>query len=120
MALVCNFQPTALLVLTRNADPEFQQWVPQLILRLIPILLNPACPKSLSENAAVTIGRIGLVQPEAVAPHLESFAMAWCQALVDIKDNEEKDSAFRGFCTLIQANPSGISKVGLVLPIYTF
>jgi transportin-1 len=94
-----------------TADPDFQQWVPQLILRLIPILLNPQSPKSLSENAAVTIGRIGLVQPEAVAPHLESFAVAWCQALVDIKDNEEKDSAFRGFCKLIQTNPSGITRV---------
>jgi len=59
----------------------------------------------------VTIGRIGLVAPEAVAPHLESFAVAWCQALVDIKDNEEKDSAFRGFCTLIQINPQGITRV---------
>ncbi|KIM30478.1 hypothetical protein M408DRAFT_328061 [Serendipita vermifera MAFF 305830] len=98
------------IALHYGKDPDFQQWVPQLILRLIPILLNPQSPKSLSENAAVTIGRIGLVQPEAVAPHLESFAVAWCQALVDIKDNEEKDSAFRGFCTLIQANPTGITR----------
>ncbi|CAG8640503.1 13232_t:CDS:10, partial [Acaulospora colombiana] len=59
------------------------------------LFYNIRVPKSLTENAAVTIGRIGLVQPEAVAPHLESFAVAWCQALVDIKDNEEKDSAFR-------------------------
>jgi transportin-1 len=80
-------------------------------LRLVPILLNQSSPKSLTENAAVTIGRIGLVQPEAVAPHLESFAQAWCAALIDIKDNEEKDSAFRGFCTLIQTNPNGITRV---------
>lgn len=58
-------------------EPDFQPWVPQLILRLVPILLNPTSPKSLTENAAVTIGRIGLVQPDAVAPHLESFAQAW-------------------------------------------
>lgn len=36
-----------------------------------------------------------------------------CQALFEIKDNEEKDSAFRGFCTLIQRNPAGIAKVEL-------
>ena len=60
-----------------SAEPDFQPWVPQLILRLVPVLLNPTSPKSLTENAAVTIGRIGLVQPDAVAPHLESFAQAW-------------------------------------------
>jgi len=91
-------------------DPEFQQWVPPLIQRLGMILLNPKSPKSLSENAAVTIGRVGYVQPELVAPSLEGFAQAWCQALLDIKDNEEKDSAFRGFCRLIQVNPGGIVK----------
>jgi hypothetical protein len=33
-----------------------------------------------------------------------------CTALWEIKDNDEKDSAFRGFCMLIQANPAGIQK----------
>lgn len=92
-------------------DPEFQQWVLVLIQRLIPILLHPKAPRSLHENAAVSIGRIGLMHPTIVAPHLEVFAQAWCQALFEIKDNEEKDSAFRGFCTLVQANPAGIAKV---------
>jgi transportin-1 len=92
-------------------DPEFQQWVQALISRLIPILLHPKAPRSLHENAAVSIGRIGLMHPSLVAPHLGEFAQAWCQALYEIRDNEEKDSAFRGFCTLVQANPAGIAKV---------
>ncbi|KAG6885043.1 hypothetical protein C0993_006370 [Termitomyces sp. T159_Od127] len=91
-------------------DPEFQQWVNPLIARLIPILLHPKAPRSLHENAAVSIGRIGLMHPALVAPHLPEFAQAWCQALYEIRDNEEKDSAFRGFCTLVQTNPAGISK----------
>ncbi|KAJ7447221.1 armadillo-type protein [Mycena latifolia] len=91
-------------------DPEFKQWVNPLIARLIPILLHPKAPRSLHENAAVSIGRIGLTHPDLVAPHLPEFAQAWCQALYEIRDNEEKDSAFRGFCTLVQANPSGIAK----------
>lgn len=93
-------------------DPDFAQWVPTLVQRLIPILLHPKAPRSLHENAAVSLGRIGLEHPQLVAPHLDVFAQAWCQALFEIKDNEEKDSAFRGFCTLVQANPSGIGKVG--------
>ncbi|EKM53367.1 uncharacterized protein PHACADRAFT_259689 [Phanerochaete carnosa HHB-10118-sp] len=91
-------------------DPEFQQWVHPLISRLIPILLHPKAPRSLHENAAVSIGRIGLMHPQMVAPLLPEFAQAWCQALYEIRDNEEKDSAFRGLCTLVQTNPAGIAK----------
>jgi transportin-1 len=63
----------------------------------------------------VSIGRIGLMHPSVVAPHLAEFAQAWCQALYEIRDNEEKDSAFRGLCTLVQTNPSGIAKVCTML-----
>jgi len=91
-------------------DVEFQQWVNPLISRLIPILLHPKAPRSLHENAAVSIGRIGLMHPNMVAPLLPEFAQAWCQALYEIRDNEEKDSAFRGLCTLVQTNPMGIAK----------
>ena len=97
--------------LRRLDDPEFQQWVPELVRRLIPILLHPKAPRSLHENAAVSIGRIGLMHPAIVAPHLSEFAQAWCQALYEIRDNEEKDSAFRGLCTLVQTNPAGMAKV---------
>ena len=82
-----------------------------LVSRLIPILLHPKAPRSLHENAAVSIGRIGLMHPSLVAPLLPEFAQAWCQALYEIRDNEEKDSAFRGLCTLVQTNPAGIAKV---------
>ncbi|KIY70670.1 ARM repeat-containing protein [Cylindrobasidium torrendii FP15055 ss-10] len=91
-------------------DPEFREWVGPLIQRLVPILLHPKAPRSLHENAAVSIGRIGLMHPTVVAPHLGEFAQAWCQALYEIRDNEEKDSAFRGLCTMIEINPGGIAK----------
>jgi len=51
------------------------------------------------------------MHPSLVAPLLPEFALNWCQALYEIRDNEEKDSAFRGFCTLVQTNPPGIAKV---------
>lgn len=51
------------------------------------------------------------MHPNLVAPHLPEFAQAWCQALYEIRDNEEKDSAFRGLCTMVQVNPAGIAKV---------
>ena len=89
----------------------FDPFIQPLLARLVPILLNPKAPKSLSENAAVTIGRMGLVTPALIAPQLESFGQAWCTALWEIKDNQEKDSAFRGFCMLISINPQGIQPV---------
>jgi len=51
------------------------------------------------------------MHPGLVAPHLAEFAQPWCQALHEIRDNEEKDSAFRGFCTLVQTNPAGVARV---------
>ena len=101
-------------------DPEFQQWVQPLISRLIPILLHPKAPRSLHENAAVSIGRIGLMHPNFVAPHLHEFAQAWCQALYEIRDDEEKDSAFRGLCTLVLTNPAGMAKVCLFVQVHLY
>lgn len=90
-----------------------EPFIPDLINRLVPILLNGKSPKSITENAAVTIGRLGLVCPALIAPTLASFAKAWCTALWEIKDNDEKDSAFRGFCMMISNNPAGIQEVSL-------
>lgn len=79
--------------------------------RLIPLLLNARVVRSLTENAAVTIGRLALVCPQHVAPHLGVFIKPWCDALAEIKDNDEKDSAFQGICLAIQANPAGVAEV---------
>lgn len=50
---------------------------PDLVECLIRILLTPTTPKSLLENAAVTIGRLGLIYPEIVAVHLAAFGKTW-------------------------------------------
>ncbi|THH08002.1 hypothetical protein EW145_g3006, partial [Phellinidium pouzarii] len=76
------------------ADPEFAQWVQPLITRLIPILLHPKAPRSLHENAAVSIGRIGLMHASIVAPHLKDFAQAWVPT-------PEDEAAKRAFDALI-------------------
>lgn len=57
---------------------------------------------------AITIGRLGFVCPAEVAPSLPQFVRKWCSSLRNIRDNEEKDSAFRGMCCMIQVNPNGI------------
>lgn len=92
--------------------------------------------------AAITIGRLGFVCPQEVAPQLQQFIRPWwvtcqwlngrqfwdhliriahltcvslplrrCTSLRNIRDNEEKDSAFRGICVMIGVNPAGVVQV---------
>ncbi|SGY32564.1 BQ5605_C002g01382 [Microbotryum silenes-dioicae] len=106
---VCNNAAWAAGEIALQAGADMKPWVQPLMERIVPVLLSNRSARSLTENSAVTIGRLAIVCPDLVAPHLEVFVSAWCQALADIKDNEEKDSAFRGICAAIQLNPNGIS-----------
>ncbi|XVE67197.1 hypothetical protein DITRI_Ditri08aG0140800 [Diplodiscus trichospermus] len=63
--------------------------------------------KSLVENSAITLGRLAWVCPDLVSPHMEHFMQAWCISLSMIRDDIEKEDAFRGLCALVRANPSG-------------
>jgi len=83
-------------------------YCPLVLNNLILIINYPSTPKTLLENTAITIGRLGLVCPNEVAPSLPQFARKWCTSLRNIRDNEEKDSAFRGMCQMISTNPSGL------------
>ncbi|KAJ1560150.1 hypothetical protein HK405_008051 [Cladochytrium tenue] len=67
--------------------------------------------RTLQENAAITIGRLGLVCPAAVAPELENFILGWCEAVANMADNPEKESAFRGMCKMVALNPQGVFNV---------
>lgn len=81
-------------------------WVNAFLERLIPLLTNREIQvRALLENAAITIGRLGLVCPSLVGPKLELFVEAWCTSLSDIRDNLEKESAFYGMCKMIELNP---------------
>lgn len=94
-------------------DPEFQEWVTPLVSRLIPILHHCRVPRSFRENAAVSLGRLGLMHPVIVAPRLTQFAQVWCEVLCETRDSREKDSAFLGLCAMIQLNPTGIASIFL-------
>lgn len=45
------------------------------------IVMDKNIPKTLRENCAIALGRLGLVCTEQVAPHLASFAQEWCTLL---------------------------------------
>ncbi|KHF99699.1 Transportin-1 [Gossypium arboreum] len=75
---------------------------------LVPILQHAeGLNKSLVENSAITLGRLAWVCPDLVSPHMEHFMQSWCIALSMIRDDIEKEDAFRGLCAMVRANPSG-------------
>ena len=45
-----------------------------IVLRLVDIFSKKKLNKSLAQNVAITLGRLGLINPEAVAKHLEKIA----------------------------------------------
>ncbi|KAJ8309625.1 hypothetical protein KUTeg_012832 [Tegillarca granosa] len=92
---------------------DINPYIKLVLTQLIDIINRPNTPKTLLENTgksthAITIGRLGLVCPQEVAPMLQQFIRQWCTSLRNIRDNEEKDSAFRGVCHMINVNPGGV------------
>lgn len=54
-----------------------EPFVPTLLSKLIPVLVHGHTSRSLRENAAITVGRLGLACPQLVAPHLGQFILRW-------------------------------------------
>ncbi|CAK8675659.1 unnamed protein product [Clavelina lepadiformis] len=105
---VCNNATWAIGEISIQLGSEMQPFISLMILPLVRIINQPTTPKTLLENTAITIGRLGYVCPNDVAPMLPQFTRPWCTSLRNIRDNEEKDSAFRGICAMISVNPGGV------------
>ncbi|NWJ08035.1 TNPO2 protein, partial [Crypturellus undulatus] len=105
---VCNNAAWAIGEICMHLGAEMQPYVPMVLSNLVEIINRPNTPKTLLENTAITIGRLGFVCPQEVAPSLPQFIRPWCTSLRNIRDNEEKDSAFRGICVMIGVNPGGV------------
>ncbi|KAJ3615086.1 hypothetical protein NHX12_018654 [Muraenolepis orangiensis] len=105
---VCNNATWAIGEICMQMGVEMQPYVAMVLNQLVEIINRPNTPKTLLENTAITIGRLGYVCPQEVAPLLPQFIRPWCTSLRNIRDNEEKDSAFRGICMMIGVNPGGV------------
>jgi len=105
---VCNNATWAIGELSIQLGAGMKPYSPMVLGQLIENINRQGTPKTLLENTAITIGRLGLVCPEEVAPFLPQFICMWCNTLRNIRDNEEKDSAFRGICAMISVNPTGV------------
>lgn len=97
--------------LSLKLGKDMSQWVPELTNRFVEILGNPRVPKSLQENAAIALGRLGLSNAELLAPHLATFADEFLSAMIEVDASEEKHTAFKGFTTIVAQNPASIENV---------
>ncbi|KAL3914104.1 MAG: hypothetical protein SGPRY_007740 [Prymnesium sp.] len=128
---VCNNASWALGEIAVKVGAEMNPFVEVILQQLIPIINrhHVGLNKSLVENTAITIGRLGLVAPQIAAPHLHTFVKvsltrlpvhrhkdvitamymflfrAWCISLRSIRDDVEKEHAFQGLCNMVKLNP---------------
>jgi hypothetical protein len=106
---VCNNATWAIGEIAIKLGAEMHPYAMAVLKELVAIINRPHTPRTLLENTAITIGRLGFVCPQDIAPLLSTFIRQWCISLRNIRDNEEKDSAFKGVCIMIAANPSGVA-----------
>ena len=103
---VCNNASWAIVEIAIKVGAELSTQVEAILQQLIPIInRHESINKSLLENTAITLGRLGLVAPEVAAPLLETFLKPWCLALRSIRDDIEKEHAFLGLTRMIRLNP---------------
>lgn len=83
-------------------------YIERLYNRLVTIIQTPDIPGSVTENAAIALGRLGLGSCDELAPHLETFARPFLDALKNVAETEEKDTALRGFAMIVGRNPEAM------------
>ena len=66
--------------------------------------------KHFSKTLAITLGRLGNLNPEEASYCLPKIIKPWCIALRYINISEEKIQAFKGLCCMIPYNPIGIGE----------
>jgi transportin-1 len=85
-------------------------YVEGLLQKLATILFGQNIPQSLTENAAIALGRLGTGCPEALAPHLAAIAPQFLRAMHNVMWTDEKGHAFVGFNRIVLCNPQAMEK----------
>ncbi|KHO00542.1 Armadillo-like helical [Metarhizium album ARSEF 1941] len=97
--------------ITMQHGKGMAQWVPGLLKHLVEIMSNARVPKSLAENAAIALGRLGIENSELLGPALPTFAEEFLGMMKRIEPTDEKASAFKGFSMIVGRNPQAMERV---------
>ncbi|TVY21854.1 Importin subunit beta-2 [Lachnellula arida] len=89
---------------------EMGPFVGKLLERYLEILSNPEVPKSVLENAAIALGRLGLENAPIMSPVLATFSEPFLKAINSVDYTLEKATAMKGFCLVILGNPQAMEK----------
>eukprot|EP00347_Sterkiella_histriomuscorum_P015989 403354925 len=118
--LVCNNSCWALGELTQNHKETMKRYSTSIIQTLSDILnqdlltqlslKNEEILKHFSKTISITLGRLGLLNPEEASQYLPSIIKPWCVALRYMNASDEKVQAFKGLCGMIPFNPIGIAE----------
>lgn len=84
------------------------RYIERLYVSLLRIIQSNKVPSSVTENAAVALGRLGLASCDELAPHLDTFAYPFLDALAKVAETDEKDTALKGFCMVVGRNPEAM------------
>lgn len=85
-------------------------YVDRLLAKLAVIMFSTEVPDSLSENAAIALGRLGIGCHQQLAPHLANFAPPFLQSMRKVDWTDEKGHAYRGFVNVVLDNPQALEK----------
>ena len=80
------------------------QYLPSVLPNLIMRINDTKTQEIFCQNIAGTLGRLGFVCPNEIAPHLGEFYEQWFDHIGNFQDNEERDSSFRGICVALLIN----------------
>ena len=94
--------------IARQEKKGLMSYMSKLYDRLFTIISTPEIPSSVTENAAIALGRLGLYCSESLAPHLPEFARLFLQSLELVENTNEKGEAFLGLNRTIILNPQAM------------
>lgn len=92
----------------RTPADKLRKYVQPLYQQLFTIVAEENVPDAASENAALTIGRLGIQCPDVLGPHLPEYAEKFLKAMEHVAPTSEKASAFLGFNRVIEQNPAAM------------
>ena len=84
---------------------EMDPYVEDVYRKLKVIIDQQGIPVSVSENAVVAIGRLGVHCSRSLAPHLQEFVEQFLHIIEPVEQTDEKAHAFLGLNCTIRQNP---------------
>lgn len=92
---VCNNSCWTLGLIVLAYKDKIEIYIDTIIRKIMNIISVPKLNKSLAQNTAICLGRIGLVFPQHLSKYICNFIKQFCLSLKFVKDSEDKQQAFR-------------------------